>query len=386
MTLILCLSLMAFAFMFHLRFAIEFEKFQTISRSFCELFLYMVGVFDTKPVYEAAPTYFLLTFTAVQFVFYFLLSNMFLATMVYKWKDVRKDAQDDIRSTWMRIVNSVTCCKKKAALKGEEVKKRALDKTFWKECSVLQYLDRFDEYGKIREASKEKSNPDGTGPTPQRPGNGSNMELEEIFRRAHMEIASKMCRTTVARSVDRGGGMGNLLDEDQQENVSEEESNDYVGIIEEEDMVEDSTAQKIKEDLERKFLQEESHAWEIWLDALTTVLEDHGILEDLQRFFLPPRMLKPKSSQEWGHFDQRKVKMEKRLDLFLGLMLEETYIAHYRYLRESAKTKQKVLKQQSLVLADYLDQLDLRIRELQEQIKVLDRRNNEMRSHVQPLL
>jgi cell division septum initiation protein DivIVA len=44
------------------------------------------------------------------------------------------------------------------------------------------------------------------------------------------------------------------------------------------------------------------------------------------------------------------------------------------------------LKQQSLVFADYLDRLEKRIKELQQEIKVLERKNTEMRSHVAPLL
>mmetsp|Transcript_159476 Transcript_159476/g.290921 ORF Transcript_159476/g.290921 Transcript_159476/m.290921 type:complete len:1713 (-) Transcript_159476:64-5202(-) len=387
MLVILCLSLMAFAFMFHTRFAVLLPVFQNLTRSFCELYLYMVGQFDTEATMRASPTYFVISFTCVQFVFYFLLSNMFLATLVYKWKYTRKDAQEDVQSTFARIYKSLPCFKsRKGVAKGDDVHKRPLDKNFWKSCSVLNYLDRFDEYGKIRDNVGKPVATEGT--------NGLNGEvakkndLEDIFRRAHMEIASKMCRSTAARQVDRGGGMGNMLEDGGEDgaNYQEEEVGDYVGIIEEEDKVEENTATKIKADLEEKFKQEDSHAWEIWLDALTTVLEDHGLLEKLQKFFLPQPMIKPRSSQEWGHFDQRKVKMEKRLDLFLGLMMEETYIAHYRYLRESAKTKQKVLKQQSLVLADYLEQLDNTIKELQEEIKVLDRRNADMRTHVQPLL
>lgn len=388
MLVILCLSLMAFAFMFHTRFAVVLpDKFLNLPRAFCELYLYMVGQFDTKTTMRASPTYFVITFTWVQFVFYFLLSNMFLATLVYKWKYTRKDAQEDVQSTFARMYKALPCFKtRKGMAKGEEVFKRPLDKWFWKECSVLNYLDRFDEYGKIRDNVGKPVATEGVDGGMGEDAAKKN-DLEDIFRRAHMEIASKMCRTTAVRNMDRGGGMGNMLDngEDGPAN-QEDEVGDYVGIIEQEDEVEEATAAKIKADLEEKFKQEESHAWEIWLDALTTVLEEHHLLEKLQQFFLPQPMIKPRSSQEWGHFDQRKVKMEKRLDLFLGLMMEETYIAHYRYLRESAKTKQKVLKQQSLVLADYLEQLDNTIKELQEEIKVLDRRNGEMRSHVQPLL
>lgn len=217
-----------------------------------------------------------------------------------------------------------------------------------------------------------------------------------VFKKAHMEIASQLCRQTpTVANVDQGAGVGAMddapepvnqapMDPDAQGDKDDDGAPIEIGIVEE--PVDENVGQNIETKL-AKLLQEMEHpAEEIWLDAVVTVLESAGTLEKLQKFFLPMPMIFPKKVQEWGNFSQKKIKMERRLDLFLKWLQEETKVKHYQFLKESASSKERVLKQQSLVLTDYLEHLDEQILKLDDEIKVLERRNSEMRAHVSPLL
>merc|ERR1712224_325151 len=159
---------------------------------------------------------------------------------------------------------------------------------------------------------------------------------------------------------------------------------EMIGIIEE--PVDKGIRDMISGKLDRLLQDEEHPAEEIWLDAIVTVLEDSGYLEKLQKLFLSPPMLWPKCEQDWEKYSQMKIKMETRLDYFLQWLKEEMKMKHYSFLKESATAKERVLKQQSLVLTDYLHHLETQIEKLQDDIKKLERRNAQMRSHVSPLL
>eukprot|EP00971_Amphidinium_carterae_P322077 6402154-Amphidinium_carterae.1 len=97
-------------------------------------------------------------------------------------------------------------------------------------------------------------------------------------------------------------------------------------------------------------------------------------------------MHKPKKPEEQGKYRARTVKMQHRLDLFLRVCKEEMKKEHYRYLKDRAAAKDRVLKQQSIFLAEYLGDLNQNIEELKAQISDLDEQNSKMRQHVTPLL
>jgi len=324
---------------------------------------------------------------------------------------VRRIAQEDFGSTVRNFWKSLSCLKRVTARKEDEIQSDLLplDVVFWQGCAVLNYVSKFDDTGAItgldakepkagknagggREdaAAAEGAGAENEDEAARMSDKGPARDLDKVFKKAHMEIASQMCRNIVSHNRDEGAGLGGFLSDTPTDPYAEEESVDIaIGIVE--DQVAQFTAQKIKQDLEDKLKQDGSQgassvAQEIWLDSLITVLEDVGTLKQLQAFFLPPVMIRPRTPQEWAVFDQKKVKMEQRLDKFLRLIIEGARTRHYQYIKTSAKTKEKVLKQQSLVFADYLDRLEQRIKELQQEIKVLERKNTEMRSHVAPLL
>jgi len=327
-----------------------------------------------------------------------------------------------------------------------------LDSDFWQKMSILRHLGNLDETGKILVTkaeektgwSKLRSQVAGDDSPSKleagsavalldKEGDGMDAEAEsemhhqggfdfrqpdhqkkflKVFKKAHMEIASQMCRSVDTQRQDMGAGVGILdLEEgtgghvafagmasnvsaasgaaaNSQQRLLDADAatpqGELIGIIEypQPEQVADAIAAKLHKKLE----ESEHPAEEIWLDALVTVLEESRGLEKLQGFFLPMPMILPKKPEEWGNFNQKKMKMERRLDLFLQWLQAEARIKHYGFLKVQAESKERVLKQQSLVLTDYLETLDQQIESLQEHIKVLERKNAHMRSHVSPLL
>merc|ERR1712129_329315 len=108
-------------------------------------------------------------------------------------------------------------------------------------------------------------------------------KLQRNFKKAHMEIASEMCRKLAAPRKDSGAGV-NLQGEDDSQGDApkeDEEKEDIIGILEEPEKEEQ--AKKIQDKLKNS-LEEEPAVKEVWLDALVTVLEEKGTLSKLQGF------------------------------------------------------------------------------------------------------
>jgi len=216
----------------------------------------------------------------------------------------------------------------------DEQKLRKFDKDFWQQTSALRHLVNLDETGKMRFPAGSEAEP---VPTNSRPGSSCEPEdegsqddeegsetdevkrrLHRNFKKAHMEVASEMCKKLAPPREDRGAGAGVNLDEDgsQGDAASEEQGKkeEFIGILEEPENEE--TMMKI-EDRIRNQLDERNSVKEIWLDALVTVLEERGTLGKLQDFFRPPPMVQPTRPHEQAHYSEKKTKMEQRLNLFV---------------------------------------------------------------------
>jgi len=245
--------------------------------------------------------------------------------------------------------------------------------------------------------------------------------FKRTFDKAHQEIAASMSRAinlhpetqTPRHHRDSGKGVGDL--EEVHEGNGEAPDADVVhddfkmgsgqpshhvflahhrgestvsrfevGIVEEK--VDQQVAQSIKEHMEEKLKEEEHQAEEIWLDALLTVLEDSNYIDELQKAFRPPQMIKPKSPGAWEKFYAKQRKMERRLDLFLRILQNATRKQHYEYLRNSAKMKQKVMKKQTLALLEYMDRLEKDMKAVNADIKNIEQKNEDMQNQLRPLI
>lgn len=444
----LVVLMVGFVFLFFTLFGVIFLRFGSWVEAFKTLFLYMLGEFDVVDVYNFWPIGFITCFMVYQFLFFFMLTNVFLAAIAHQWKVSRMFAQESklvkpmIQSIgkglrWMCVL----CCSRHGAQAmaspEEENEKVAvkLDAVFWRSCSILNHLADLDETGAINVVTDAKLGKNGVKTKHQKHlkgealkdgdeihistdekmeertekemlahgvgggamEDGEPQKFEHVFRRAHMEIASGLSRSVVAPppgsgGADTGAGVG-AVEEDAEQDPDEiddrrrrEEKEDHyeIGIIE--DDVESEVADRIRERM-LKMLSDRDHvADEIWLDAIITVLEEAGALKRVQQLFLPPAMSRPKKPQEWGHFNAKKSTMEKRLDTFLQMVMEATKQRHYHFLSDSATAKERVLKQQTLVLVNYLEHLDAQVAKLQDEIKKLETKNMRIRGHVQPLL
>ncbi|CAE8619193.1 unnamed protein product [Polarella glacialis] len=449
---IIAMVMVAFVFMMHTRFGIPFARYGTLQLTAQEIFLFLVGQFDTDDLYQAYPIYFTVVFILYEAVFFLILS-IFLAAIIFRWQDTRRDAEDfSIAGAFRTVRDSVQISKyfqKQAHGQDQDQVLVTLDAEFWQKKSILSHLASLEDTGRIRitqaadgegqrgrrlrnssggegdpegdlegdlEAAEgedpEEGDADGGGRDGDRAGDDAatwrpfNFERAEdrkrfiqVFKKAHMELASQLSRKVDSRSTAQPDGEeepvllktspgGMNLVEDEETRVSamlrdEDAKLEMVGIIERPQS--EQTVEFIESNLNGQ-LETSKPADEIWLDAVLTVLEEVDSLRKLQMFFLPMPMIFPKKAQDWGAFNQKKMKMERRLNMFLRWMQEEARVQHYKFLKEMAVSKERVLKQQSLVLADYLQTLDHQIEKLQDEMKILERKNASMRSHVSPLL
>lgn len=276
----------------------------------------------------------------------------------------------------------------------------------------MRNVANLDEHGKISDRKKLGDTKDAQGVTEEDELSDSDsdertgvfdFQMEEdrerfikVFKKAHMEIASQMSRSASDFRRDRGAGVN--FDGEQQvsegrkreydpaleEKVANEDHSTGMGILEE--PAPQETVNEIVTQMQQLLKASDRPAREIWLDALLTVLEESGALHKLQSFFMPKPMIHPKKLSDWAAYYKKKEKMERRLNRFFNLIIQEAELRQYQYLKEMAVAKERVLKQQSLVLNDYLVSLDSEIAQVRTEIKSLEKRNSSIQTTVSPLL
>jgi hypothetical protein len=152
MIVVVFLILLGFVFMFFNEYGIVITRFGTIEQTFSRLFLFLVGSFSTADLKEYSFTFFFIAFIFYEITF-FLLINMFLAAIVYRWKETRKDAtevslQNTIRTLQEHLVYS-WYPHRQAHEQGE--RRHKLDTEFWRNLSALQHLQDLSKHGRISE-------------------------------------------------------------------------------------------------------------------------------------------------------------------------------------------------------------------------------------------
>jgi len=328
---------------------------------------------------------------------------------VHHWKETRKDAREfSLVSTY----NTLSSALFNARAKGGKNEKgyQKIERPFWQGLSILPKINQLDSRGKIDnkdnldpEAEEAQSDTEHAQSEDELDEEGmgddgvkldrmipSHRSFQNIFRKAHMQIASTLSQGL--QDDDTGAGVGNMADEDENNAIDGNDrlddemngSSEMIGIIELK--LPASTVQFIQKRLQAELANSDTPTEEIWLDALVTVLEESGGLKSLQKYFLKPAMIQPKRPQEWGRFNDEKDKMEKRLDYFLKWLQAETKFKYYEYLQRCAEKKERVLRLQSCVQKSYLDQLEEQITNIKVEIRDLEHKNAEMRAHVSPLL
>lgn len=382
----LLIVLVALVLLLHTRFGLLFERYATFESSSRSIFLFLTGYFDTDDLFATSPLFFLFV-TVIFQITILLILNLFVSAIIYRWKDTRRDAEEfSIAGFFSIIKDNLNFLKgsKSGAGTQEDRTLRRLDANFWKKLGVLPLLDRLDETGKIQpletvvdEEEREEEGPDGEHAV------ADQKRFVTVFKKAHMEIASQMTRD-IADDTDGAEAGAQDLDHrlihrwEQEDNLQEK-----LGIIE--DPQSSSTMEYISNKMNQE-LGQARPAEEIWLDALITVLEEAEALSKLQKLFLPMPMIQPKKAHEWSLFYHKRFRMERRLNNFLRWLQEEARVQHYQFVREMAVSKERVLKQQSLVLSDYLQTLDEQIQTLQQEMESLETRNSLIRAKVSPLL
>lgn len=426
MTIIICLMLYGFVVMFNLRFGVQFHRFGTPTESLSELFIWICGDFHIDDLVRSVPAYVLCIFPFFVILF-ILLTTMFLAAVVYKWETTRMDARDpSVVNELYRVYDFLF--PKKLEDTGDSAREATqMDGKYWMGCSILQQLPKLQEDGRIIEvrhhgdsaAEAQRAEHSRTAKRIEADGYGHNGQaslrkpelstknIELVFRRVHMEIASQLCRKVYVEEEDEddyGGGVGELdehaLEEDRPPRAGDTGSAGQGMVAEDEKALEGTITlpildhevkDDIKTDVQNKLqsqlnVDRNRDAQEFLLDALVTALEKTPVLAEVRDFFRLPPILYPKKPEEKKNFEESKQNMEIRLNHVLRWLEAESKLKHYALLKDQALARERVLKQQSLVLADYLEGLENSIEDLRKEIAELNSSTQNLRKHVTPLL
>eukprot|EP00429_Kryptoperidinium_foliaceum_P003204 CAMPEP_0176020016 /NCGR_PEP_ID=MMETSP0120_2-20121206/9685_1 /TAXON_ID=160619 /ORGANISM="Kryptoperidinium foliaceum, Strain CCMP 1326" /LENGTH=1787 /DNA_ID=CAMNT_0017353103 /DNA_START=63 /DNA_END=5426 /DNA_ORIENTATION=- len=438
------LMLVGFVVMVAFRFGVAMSTFSTMTGSFCNLFLFLVGRFPfTVQDGNGALFWFFVmpTFQACALLF----TGMMLGVIATRWKDARRDAQESSINLTGVMNYCYWCYRRLSGKSAADEDKKAefvmLDKTFWEQQSMLQLMTTLDESGKVtpvgdnqKEDGKSKNDKsknrshhhEGSSSSAKRSQDEDEDEaggirtfkfdsaddkamFQRTFRKAHMNLASQNSKKLKdPGKEDKGAGVGNIdapakvvskasMPSKKKNGTGRKTVGDAAGILRErvlasedvdaqgfagiiEDKVPQQRAKEVKEALEAQLTDFDVYRTEplkeVWLDALVTVLEEVGALDRLQKLYMPPRCQKPRKQTEWSAFNERKAKMEKRLDDFFELLKEEAEYGHSMFMKHMAEDKERGLKQQSLVLTDYLETLEKQIAKTNQE---LDKRANPAR-------
>eukprot|EP00927_Polykrikos_kofoidii_P053585 TRINITY_DN48191_c0_g1_i1.p1 TRINITY_DN48191_c0_g1~~TRINITY_DN48191_c0_g1_i1.p1 ORF type:complete len:1787 (+),score=242.54 TRINITY_DN48191_c0_g1_i1:701-5362(+) len=111
--------------------------------------------------------------------------------------------------------------------------------------------------------------------------------------------------------------------------------------------------------------------WELRLDALITALEETRLLDRIHNAFVPEPMPLPTRVRDRQLLNRKKLDFERQMGAFYQWLSEETTLRHLSYLKDSAIAKERSMKQQTLILTEYLEHLDEQIQSITNHIKVL---------------
>lgn len=418
MAIIIFLMLFGFMVMFSLRFGVQIARFGTMGGSLKQLFIWICNEYTVDDLLTSGFVYFGVLFPIFS-VLFFVLSNMFLAAVVFAWKATRREARDPSVINELKRIYDVLFPKR--AEDEDDVAKQPtkMDLEYWRATGILTLLPKLREDGMIdiphhgnEGAGSARSR--GTGGTP-RPGDMDDpMRIAAVFKRVHMEIASQLCRNVRLEEEfddesDHGGGVGL----DTRHHVVEEfyaqdgtmramDPGDPTGMLAGGEIpaqhhhtvlpildheVDDKTKSEVAGILV-KYLNRDRNmdAQEFLLDALITALEKTETLKAVQEFFLMPPILYPRKPQEKKKFEEMKTTMEQQLNYIVRWLEVEAKIKHFSLLKEQTLARERVLKQQSLVLADYLAGIEEQIEMLTKEIEELNTKTVNLRKHMTPLL
>merc|ERR1719265_586069 len=144
MTIIILLMLSGFVVMFTLAFGVQFSRFGTFQGSFTELFLWVCGDYNVDDLMAYTAIYFYVLFPIFLSLF-LLLTTMFLAAVVFKWKQTRREARDpSVVNELLRLYEGLF--PREFEDESDNVRTATkMDKAYWQKCSILTKLPLLEE-------------------------------------------------------------------------------------------------------------------------------------------------------------------------------------------------------------------------------------------------
>mmetsp|Transcript_249 Transcript_249/g.809 ORF Transcript_249/g.809 Transcript_249/m.809 type:complete len:1700 (-) Transcript_249:20-5119(-) len=402
LVVVLCAVFLAFALMSYLILALDAARFGSIGEAFLRMLELALGDLEQEVHAGGNALFWCIVIPIFQLTMFFILSTM-VGSVAYRWKEARRDAEDfptlqgiaGLLRRAVRIFNARAGAEKRR----EDATEVSTGVDWWRARSILELLSRMSDSGQLRgpdavgspHHARNSSHGAGTAPEGEsvteaegKPGQDDGdantdaashpafdfgqpedqKKFVRAFRKLGMEKASELSKADDMENIDDDQVHSNAGADDR-----EGEPDIWFRSIVEKPQPQRSVEAVAAELGSKLGLEGAQPSEEVWLDALVTVLEDAGFLDKVQHIFLPAPTPEPKRHRERVAFANRKRGMENRLDGFLRLLQMEAKKGYYGFLGQMAKQKETVLKQQSLVLTDYLQTLEDQHRKVQEKVK-----------------
>lgn len=426
------LCLLGYLFNLHTSYGIQVpHMFGTVLGSARAVFFAMIKSFPITVLYEKDPVFFLGFMTSFCALFIYL-PNMAFPAMLLAWQDTRRHAVKVNPARYvMKAQRRVTQLFRKVAsdagvaVATEEAELQWLDVDFWQSCSVLHHVHRLDKDGKLlkqpipveqrlRDAATASSSaapapPALPPPTKEHtkttitlpgvtenpaPENGDTATwLEAVFHTIHMKRAVEVSSYLEPTRKDDDSVLGDRDGESStlhsssalpelrsgellftqahhasqwgRSQVHEAAKPPRIPVVDH--PVDTQLAVAMKKHLD-SHLMEHDVAQELWLDALLTVLEYSGTIEKVRAFFVPAPMLFPKSELDKLVYKERLDLFMARLNMFYFWMQQEAALKLQSQTAAGALIKERVMMNQSIIMAEHLAEMDKQILEFRQEI------------------
>eukprot|EP00397_Hematodinium_sp_SG-2012_P000231 GEMP01000231.1.p1 GENE.GEMP01000231.1~~GEMP01000231.1.p1 ORF type:complete len:1549 (+),score=321.39 GEMP01000231.1:115-4761(+) len=412
-TLVLAMAMLGFIGKFTFEYGVQFDHFSTLWNTIVTLFRYMIGDFDIDGIVDYDQSLSIFNFILFQLIFYFILSNMFLVTMIQAWRQMRQEAVDGFLNNLGFITGNARRRIVEAWFrKGEDASKTEsvmINGEWWARRGAVNYLHNLTEMGVVTlDASGIAAITD-----------DKKAVFTDTFHKAQLNIALKL-----ASSKDLGSNQCNeYLADDEQEPT--DHSDKVLRAMSSQELPFRKTVSKRvtevvrkslwlrrtdsqsdgpsfldctpypEEDVERLIVRLEEKLYnsksaeiaeELWLDCFVICLEKAGAIDRARALFKYERQFTPDTNEEIRMFEEKKNKFAKQLQCVLKLIRVKSATQHHAWIGRAAATKRKVIANQNIVFHEFLEDLESKTEQVDEEISEIHAKTRYLRSQMRTVI
>jgi len=425
-SIVMLLAMLGFVAKFHLDYGLQNKRYSSIVGTLLNLFRFMIGDYEISKLTKQNIELTIINFLIYQLIFYFVLSNMFLATMIQAWRELRTEAMDGLSSNFGAIglsakrafIRCITRQKDDGPDRSQRDELILLEDNYFSRYGALHYLPYLTEKGDIELDRHHAINftedqrtmfaerfqksqialaldlaKDGYVSTEEKHGadvHEQRDQLKNIPREHEKKMLLKSMNTKEILHVNQSSK--SIFQRTKESIIKKLKRNKNVGdappsFLESNEFY-SGALQRMNDRLEQDLQQLTSPdvAEEVWLDAVITVMEQYGVPALAQKVFKRERQHKPVSTEQKRKFEETKAKFAKALRYLLKYVRVKAAIEHQKLISRAAQNKVKVLRDQSLVFNDYVHKIEEEIANTEKQIAELQQRSEFMHKQMNTIL